>query len=149
MREVLQSIVEAADAHGDAEAASIYGRTGLLRRVLALAVLPPEDLILLASSSEVRTLQAGQRLPSPRDPQHAFFVTQDAELELRAHNGLSLRLAPFSVFTFEPGAQPVETVTDTVLVRIEPTSVFELAAEEPELIPGLVRAAEALGDAAA
>lgn len=149
VREVLQSIVEAADAHGDAEAASIYGRTGLLRRVLALAVLPPEDLILLASSSEVRTLQAGQRLPSPRDPQHAFFVTLDAELELRAHNGLSLRLARFSVFTFEPGAQPVETVTDTVLVRIEPTSVFELAAEEPELIPGLVRAAEALGDAAA
>jgi hypothetical protein len=97
----------------------------------------------------VRTLQAGQRLPSPRDPQHAFFVTLDAEVELRVQNGMSLRLAPFSVFTFEPGAPPVETVTDTVLVRIEPTSVFELAAEEPELIPGLVRAAEALGDAAA
>jgi HEAT repeat protein len=149
VREVLQSIVDAADAHGDAEAASIYGRAGLLRRVLALAVLPPEDLILLASSSEVRTLQAGQRLPSPRDPQHAFFVTLDAEVELRAENGMSLRLAPFSVFTFEPGAPPVETVADTVLVRIEPTSAFELAAEEPELIPGLVRAAEALGDAAA
>ena len=39
--------------------------------LVATPVLPPEDLILLASSSEVRTLQAGQRLPSPRDPQHA------------------------------------------------------------------------------
>jgi HEAT repeat protein len=149
IREVLQSVVEAADAHGDAEAASIFGRTQLLRRVVALSVLPPEDLISLASSSEVRALQAGQRLPSPRDPHHAFFVTLDGEVVLRAQDGTSLRLPPFSVFTFEPGAPPVETVADTVLIRIEPTSVFELAAEEPELIPGLVRAAEALKDAAA
>ena len=38
----------------------------------------------------------------------------------------------------------METVADTVLIRIEPASAFELAAEEPELIPGLVQAAEAL-----
>jgi hypothetical protein len=64
--------------------------------------------------------------------------------------GTAITLPPFTVFTFEPGASPVETVSDTTLIRIEPTAVFELAAEEPELIPGLVRAAEALGrDAAA
>ena len=68
---------------------------------------------------------------------------------MRAQDGLSIPLAPFTVFTFEPGSPPVDTVADTVLIRIEPTSVFELAAEEPELIPGLVRAAEALRDAAA
>ena len=82
VREVLQSIVDAADAHGDAEAASIYGRAGLLRRVLALAVLPPEDLILLASSSEVRTLQAGQRLPSRAGS--AARVLRDARRGSRA-----------------------------------------------------------------
>jgi hypothetical protein len=148
VREFLQAVVDAADAHGDEEAASIFGRTRLLRRVVALAVLPPEDLILLASSSEVRTLQAGQRLPTARDPQHAFFVTLD-DVVLGAHDATSIRLSPFTVFTFEPGAPPVDTVAETVLIRIEPTSVFELAAEEPELIPGLVRAAEALKDAAA
>jgi AAA family ATP:ADP antiporter len=148
VREFLQAVVDAAAAHGDEEAASIFGRTRLLRRVVALAVLPPEDLILLASSSEVRTLQAGQRLPTARDPQHAFFVTLD-DVVLGAHDGTSIRLSPFTVFTFEPGAPPVDTVAETVLIRIEPTSVFELAAEEPELIPGLVRAAEALKDAAA
>ncbi|HMC76152.1 MAG TPA: Npt1/Npt2 family nucleotide transporter [Vicinamibacterales bacterium] len=150
VREQLEAVVGVAEAEGE-EAASIFGRTRLLRRVIALAVLPPEDLIVLAAASEIRTLQAGQRVPSPRDPQHAFFVTLEGEVVLRAQDaGMTIALPPFTVFTFEPGAPPVETVADTTLIRIEPTSVFELAAEEPELIPGLVRAAEALGrDAAA
>ena len=105
---------------------------------------------MLAESSEVRSLQAGQRIPSPRDPQHAFFVSVADDIVLRGQDSRSIQLPPFTVFTFEPGAPPVETVADTLLIRIEPTSVFELAAEEPALIPGLVRAAEELAtDAAA
>ena len=149
VREALEQVVGTAEAEGE-EASSIFGRTRLLRRVQSLAVLPPEALIVLAESSEVRSLPADQRIPSPRDPQHAFFVSVAAEIVLRGQDSGSIQLPPFTVFTFEPGATPVETVADTLLIRIEPTSVFELAAEEPELIPGLVRAAEELArDAAA
>ena len=143
VREALDAIVGAADAQQEA-AASIFGRTQLLRRVLPLAVLPPEALVVLGASSDVRMLQAGQRVPSVRDPQNAFFVTLEDDVVLRAQDGATIQLPPFSVFAFEPGAPPVETVADTVLIRIEPASAFELAAEEPELIPGLVQAAEAL-----
>jgi hypothetical protein len=44
----------------------------------------------------------------------------------------------------------MQTVADTILLRIEGAPVFDLASEAPELIPGLVRASEALsGNAAA
>jgi AAA family ATP:ADP antiporter len=144
VREALEAVVGTADAEGE-EAASIFGRTHLLRRVVSLGVLPPEALIVLATASEARTLQAGQRIPSPRDPQHAFFVSLAADVVLRAQNGTSIQLPPFTLFTFEPGAAPVETIADTLLIRVEPTAVFELAAEEPELVTGIVRAAEELG----
>jgi ATP:ADP antiporter, AAA family len=149
IREALDAVVGAADAEQEPAAASIFGRTQLLRRVLALTVLPPEALIVLGASSDVRTLQAGQRIPNVRDPQNAFFVTLDDQVALRAQDGTSIQLPPFTVFAFEPGAPPVETVADTVLIRIDPAPAFELAAEEPELIPGIVQAAEALGRNAA
>ena len=149
MREALEIVVAAGDGTADGEALSIYGRTRLLRRVQALTALAPEDLIVLAASSEMRVLQAGQRLPSPREPQHSFFVTLADELVLQTSDGSMIQQPPFSVFTFEPGAPTVLTVADTHLIRIEPTPVFELAAEEPEIIPGLLHAAEALSGAAA
>jgi AAA family ATP:ADP antiporter len=150
VREALDAVVaSAAESQGDGEAASIFGRTLLLRRVLALAVLPPEALVVLGASSEVRRLESGQRIPSVRDPQHAFFVTLESPVVLRDETGTAIDLAPYTVFAFEPGAPPVETVADTVLIRIDPAAAFELAAEEPELIPGIVKAAEALGRNAA
>jgi len=144
VREALEAVVGVADGQQEAEAASIFGRTQLLRRVLALTVLPPEALIVLGASSDVRALQADQRIPSVRDPQNAFFVTLEHEVALRAQDGASIQMPPFTVFAFEPGAAPVETVAETVLIRIDPAPAFELAAEEPELIPGLVQAAEAI-----
>ncbi len=149
VREALEAVVGAADGQREVEAASIFGRTQLLRRVLALTVLPPEALIGLGTSSDVRTLPPDQRIPSVRDPQNAFFVTLENEVALRAQDGTAIHLPPFTVFAFESGAAPVETVAETVLIRIDPAPAFELAAEEPELIPGLVQAAEAIGRNAA
>ena len=76
-------------------------------------------------------------------------MTLEHDVALRAQDGTSIHLPPFTVFAFEPGAAPVETVAETVLIRIDPAPAFELAAEEPELIPGLVQAAEAIGRNAA
>jgi hypothetical protein len=149
VREALDSVVTSAEGR-EGDAASIFGRAQLLRRATALAVLPPEDLLGLASAAESRLLAPEQRVPSTRDPQHTFFVSLDNDLTLQAQDGASLRVPPFTVFTFEPGAPPMQTVADTILLRIEGAPFFDLASEEPELIPGLVQASEALsGNAAA
>jgi hypothetical protein len=143
VREGLDAVVKAGDGGADAEAQSIFGRTKLLGFVPGFAALAPEDRIALAASSELRALQPGQRLPAPRDPQHAFFVTLSGEVELRDEAGTSLRLSPLSIFTFAPGTPPVEAVAAATLIRLEPTLLFELAAEAPELVPSLLHAVDA------
>ena len=110
----------------------------------ALSALPPEDLIALAGSSEVRAVQPQQELPSPRDPQHAFFVTLRDDLVLTIDGGLPLALPRYALFTFEPGAPKAEAQADAVLIRVDPMAVFELAGEEPHIIPGLLSAADTL-----
>ena len=82
IRESLNAAVGSGDGEANPEV-SIFGRVQLLKRVIALAVLPADDLVELAASSDVRTLAEGQRLPSARDPQSAFFVTLDREAVLR------------------------------------------------------------------
>jgi hypothetical protein len=37
----------------------------------------------------------------------------------------------------------VEATADALLVRLEPTLLFELAAEVPDLLPGLLQAVDA------
>jgi HEAT repeat protein len=143
IREALNAVVGSGDGAASPEV-SIFGRAQLLRRVVSLAVLPPDHLLQLAGWSEARTLVAGQRLPTARDPQSALFVTLDREVALRAQDGASIVVPAFTAFTFEPGTPPAEIAGDSLLVRIDPAAVFDVAAEEPELIAGLVRAGEEL-----
>jgi hypothetical protein len=143
VRESLEGIVRAGETDADATAHSVFGRTTLLGYVPGFSALAPEDRIALAASSELRALQPGQRLPAPRDPQHAFYVTLSGEVELRDADGGTLRLSPLTIFTFVPGTPPVEAVADARLIRLEPTLLFELAAEVPEILPGLLHAVDA------
>jgi hypothetical protein len=144
VRQSLESVIGVGDVHGEAEARSIFGRTLLLRKVAALSTLAPEDLIALAGSAEVRVVQPGQELPSPRDPEHAFFVTVHDDLVLRVDGGAPLALPRFALFTVEPGAARAESQTEAILIRVDPTPVFELAGDEPQIIPGLLNACETL-----
>jgi hypothetical protein len=143
VRESLDAVVAAGDADADADAHSVFGRTTLLAYVPGFGALAPEDRIALAASSELRGLQPGQRLPAARDPQYAFFVTLSGEVVLRGDDGSLLRLSPLTLFTFVPGAPPVEAMTEALVVRLEPTLLFELAAEVPAILPGLLQAVDA------
>jgi hypothetical protein len=143
VREALDGVIAAADTDADAGAHSVFGRTKLLAYVPGFAALAPEDRIALAASAELRALQPGQRLPAPRDPQYAFFVTLSGEVVLREADGSLMRMSPLTLFTFVPGVPAVEATADALLVRLEPTLLFELAAEVPDLLPGLLQAVDA------
>jgi hypothetical protein len=64
------------------------------------------------------------------------------EVVLRDGAG-TIRLSPLTLFTIVPGASPVEATADALLLRLEPTLLFELAAEMPEILPGLLQAIDA------
>jgi hypothetical protein len=142
VRESLDTVVRAGDADAEGDAHSIFGRARLLGFVPGFSTLAPEDRLALASASELRALQPGQRLPAPRDPEHAFYVTMSGELTLRDAGGATLRLTPLTLFTFVPGTPSVEATAEALLIRLDPAQVFELAAENPDIVPGLLQAVD-------
>jgi ATP:ADP antiporter, AAA family len=121
---------------------SVFGRTRLLRTVPAFSKLPAETLVALAESSEERILKEGQRLPNPREPRDSFYILLNGELTVVGSP--SSRFENLTFFGTLPGALPVEGRTPCRLVRLEPTRLFELSAENPALIPGLLEASRLL-----
>jgi hypothetical protein len=146
VRDRLDAVVGRAGEEDLSASRSVFGRTRLLRSVPAFSKLPPETLVALADSSEERLLKEGQRLPNPREPRDSFYILLNGELTIA--EAPSSRFESLAFFGVLPGSRPVEARTPCRLVRLEPTRLFELSAENPVLIPGLLEAGRLLARSA-
>lgn len=142
VREELEAMVGAeGEKEPEIETRSIFGRARFFRSVPDFQFLSSEDLLALARNSEERRLADGQTLPNPRDPKDSFFVVVDGALAIDGGAGEAARIPERALVAFSPGARPAASVGNGRLVRIEPNSLFELAQEEPRLVPACLRAA--------
>ena len=93
-------------------------------------------------SSEERLLKDGQLLPNPREPKDSFYVLLQGELP--APDDAGVAIARLQLFGILPRSRTVAAAGPCRLVRLEPTRLFEVAGENPGLIPGLVDACRVL-----
>ena len=138
VRDRLDAVVGRGGGEGEPASRSVFGRARLLRTVPAFAGLPSAAVVALATSSEERLLKEGQRLPNPREPKDSFYVLLEGGLS--AAEGPPVALARLALFGMLPQSRPVAAEGPCRLVRLEPTRLFEVAAENPGLIPGLLDA---------
>lgn len=144
-REALDQVVGRPGEEAAPASRSAFGRARLLRSVPSFRPLPSEAVVALALSAEERLLREGQRLPSPREPRDAFYVLLEGELAARGLPGNELE--KLALLGFLPGARPVEAIGPCRLLRFEPTRLFEIAGENPALIPPLLEAGRSLAPA--
>jgi len=138
IRDSLDAIV-AARSQEDMHLGSIFDRARLLRQVPAFAQVAPDDVIGLAAAAETRRLEEGQRLPSPKDPRDALFVAASDAVVVRTGDGATFSMPRLGLFTLDPSAG-VEAVRPSIVLRLDPLAVFDLAADHAAVTRALVQA---------
>ena len=142
VRDRLEAVVGREGGENEPASRSVFGRVRLLRSVPAFAGLPSAALVALAVSSEERLLRDGQLLPNPREQKDSFYVLLQGELP--APDDAQFAIARLELFGIAPFSRTVAAAGPCRLIRLEPTRLFEVAAENPGLILGLVDACRVL-----